>query len=204
MGDIVIKNLNKAFDGKPVLRNLSLRIPSGRCFAIMAPSGYGKTTLLRILMGFERADSGSVDGLEGQRLSAVFQEDRLCEHLSALQNIRLVGPELPRDAMVGALRNVGLADCCDQPVRELSGGMRRRAALVRALMAQYDVLILDEPFKGLDEETKALVIRETRERIAGKTAVMVTHDPKEAEAMGAEVVALESASDVQPGERPAE
>lgn len=201
MDDIVIQNLDKAFDGKPVLRNLSLRIPAGRCFAVMAPSGYGKTTLLRILMGFERADGGTISGLEGRRLSAVFQEDRLCEHLSALQNVRLVRPELSRNEVTEALQDVGLGACLNQPVRELSGGMRRRVALVRALMAKYDVLILDEPFKGLDEETKAHVIRAARERINGKTAVLVTHDAKEAEAMGAEVVALENAGS---GEMPTE
>ena len=91
MADVIkIDRLNKSYHGKPVLKELSFSIPAGRITAVMAPSGAGKTTLLRILMGLEQADSGRIEGLEGLRLSAVFQEDRLCPNLSPVSNIRLV------------------------------------------------------------------------------------------------------------------
>ena len=151
----------------------------------MAPSGAGKTTLLRILMGFTSADSGTLLGLEHIRFSAVFQEDRLCENLTPISNLRLVSPTLSKQEAAAALGGVGLSDCLTQPVRELSGGMHRRVAILRALLAEYDLLFLDEPFKGLDEETKALVIADTRRRCAGRTVLLVTHDPDELKVLGA-------------------
>lgn len=185
MQDIAIQNLCKAYGPKHVLRDFSCTLPAGKVTGLMAPSGAGKTTLLRILMGFETADSGSIQGLNGLRLSAVFQEDRLCENLTPISNLRLVAPALTAADAVVALQGVGLIDCLAQPVRELSGGMRRRVAILRALLADYDLLFLDEPFKGLDEETKAHVIADTRRRCAGRTALLVTHDADELTAMGA-------------------
>ena len=185
MQDVVIRDLCKAYGAKQVLQNFSCTIPAGKVTGLMAPSGAGKTTLLRILMGFTYADSGSLLGLEGLRFSAVFQEDRLCENLTPIGNLRLISPALSEQEAAAALRDVGLSDCLAQPVRELSGGMRRRVALLRALLADYDLLFLDEPFKGLDEETKALVMADTRRRCAGRTVLFVTHDPEELTAMGA-------------------
>lgn len=136
-------------------------------------------------MGLETPDRGTITGLQGLRLSAVFQEDRLCENLNPVSNLRLVTPTLSQSAAEGALTAVGLTDCLHQPVRELSGGMRRRVAILRALLAEYDLLFLDEPFKGLDRETKEVVMADTRRRCDGRTVLFVTHDPTELEAMGA-------------------
>ena len=185
MQDIVIRGLSKAFDGKQVLRDFSAVLPEGQVTGLMAPSGAGKTTLLRILMGLETPDRGTITGLQGLRLSAVFQEDRLCENLNLVSNLRLVTPTLSQSAAEKALTAVGLTDCLHQPVRELSGGMRRRVAILRALLAEYDLLFLDEPFKGLDRETKEVVMADTRRRCDGRTVLFVTHDPTELEAMGA-------------------
>ena len=185
MQDIVIRGLSKAFDGKQVLRDFSAVLPAGQVTGLMAPSGAGKTTLLRILMGLEMPDRGTITGLQGLRLSAVFQEDRLCENLNLISNLRLVTPTLSQSATEEALTAVGLTDCLHQPVRELSGGMRRRVAILRALLAEYDLLFLDEPFKGLDRETKEVVMADTRRRCDGRTVLFVTHDPTELEAMGA-------------------
>lgn len=185
MQDIVIQHLCKAYGIKQVLQDFSCTIPGGKVTGLMAPSGAGKTTLLRILMGFTSADSGILLGLEDLRFSAVFQEDRLCENLTPISNLRLVSPTLSKQEAAAALGGVGLSDCLTQPVRELSGGMRRRVAILRALLAEYDLLFLDEPFKGLDEETKALVIADTHRRCAGHTVLLVTHDPDELTAMGA-------------------
>ena len=185
MQDIVIRGLSKAFEGKQVLRDFSAVLPEGQVTGLMAPSGAGKPTLLRILMGLETPDRGTITGLQGLRLSAVFQEDRLCENLNLVSNLRLVTPTLSQSAAEGALTAVGLTDCLHQPVRELSGGMRRRVAILRALLAEYDLLFLDEPFKGLDRETKEVVMADTRRRCDGRTVLFVTHDPTELEAMGA-------------------
>lgn len=185
MQDIVLENVSKAFDGRTVLSGFSATLPAGAVTAIMAPSGGGKTTLLRLLMGLERPDSGSIKGLENVRRSAVFQEDRLCDNLTPVANIRLVHPALTRQEVEQAMEEVGLRDCAGQPARELSGGMRRRVAILRALLAPYDVLFLDEPFKGLDVETKRRVMEDVRRRSAGKTVVLVTHDESEVAALGA-------------------
>lgn len=185
MEDIILSNICKSFSGAPVLRDFSARFPAGAVSCVMAPSGAGKTTLLRILMGLERADSGELSGLEGRRLSAVFQEDRLCPWLSAAENILLVSPALAGARVESALTEMGLGDAAEQSVRELSGGMCRRVALLRALLAEAEILLLDEPFKGLDQETKASVIQVVRKYAAGKTVILVTHDPSEPEALSA-------------------
>lgn len=185
MQDIIIKNLCKAYGDKVVLHDFSCVIPSGTVTGLMAPSGAGKTTLLRILMGFERADSGSVYGMDGIKFSAVFQDDCLCENLTPVDNIRLVSRKSTQQEAANALQEVGLTDCLRQPVRELSGGMKRRVAILRALLAEYDLLILDEPFKGLDMETKDRVMQDTRTRCKGRTVLFVTHEASELDAMGA-------------------
>ena len=183
MQDIVIHGLCKSFGEKAVLRDVCGTLAAGRITGLMAPSGAGKTTLLRILMGLEQADSGRIDGLGGLRLSAVFQEDRLCDQLDGISNLRLVTPSLSRTEAQNAMEAVGLADCIGRPTRELSGGQRRRVAILRSLLADYDLLILDEPFKGLDRDTKQLVIEDTQRRCMGKTVLLVTHDPTELEAL---------------------
>lgn len=191
MEDICIRNLSKSFGSKCVFGGLDLTIKSGRTTCIMAPSGTGKTTLLRILMGLESADGGTVTGLEGRRFSAVFQEERLCESMTAADNIRLVMPPSAGLAPIRAeMDRLGLGSCLSQPVSELSGGMRRRVSLLRALLAQYDVLFLDEPFQGLDDALKRQVMAWVKEKTAGKTVVCVTHDKSEAAVLGAEVVTL--------------
>ncbi len=184
--DIEIMQISKAFEGKKVLEGFSAVLPQGKTTCVMAPSGGGKTTLMRILMGLERPDAGQVTGLEGRRLSAVFQEDRLIESLTPVSNIRLPTPSLRREEVLAAMESVGLRGCEDQPVRELSGGMCRRVAILRALMAEYDVLFLDEPFKGLDAATKTSVIQDAKRRCQGRTVLLITHDRSEADAMGAE------------------
>ena len=193
---IRIEHLNKSYHDRPVLQDLSLSIPTGQITAVMAPSGVGKTTLLRILMGLEAADSGQVEGLEGLRLSAVFQEDRLCANLSPVSNIRLVtGSSLSRQEILSALAQAGLSDCAGQPARELSGGQRRRVALLRALLAPWELLLLDEPFKGLDTETRKQIMDYVLlhfRKMAGRTVLLVTHDENEAAYMAGNVFTLPS------------
>ena len=188
--DIVIEHLYKSYGDRAVLRDVCLRFPAGRVSCLMAPSGAGKTTLLRLLMGLEAPDRGRIAGLECLTVAPVFQENRLLEPLDARANLRLVSPNLGSEEMQAALARFGLQDSARQPVSELSGGMRRRLALLRALLSKGDVLLMDEPFTGLDEATRARIVRETLALIAGRTAILVTHDPDEAALTGAEVFRL--------------
>lgn len=180
------ESVTRRFGGLTVLSGFTQDFPAGRTTAVMGASGCGKTTLLRILCGLLPPDSGRIDGAEGARYSAVFQEDRLCENLTAAANIRLVtGNSRSREEIESALAAVGLADCSGKPVREFSGGMKRRAALVRALLAEYSVLVLDEPFKGLDESTREKTAGWCRKMTAGKTVILVTHDHRDCELLSA-------------------
>ncbi len=190
MEDICISNLSKSFGHKKVLQHLNLTINSGEISCIMAPSGAGKTTLLRIIMGLEKMDSGCITGQKGKRFSAVFQEERLCEHMTAIENIRLVTPCLTAETVRQEMEKLGLRDCVKQPVSELSGGMRRRVSILRALLAEYDILCLDEPFQGLDDICKEQVLAYVKQKTIGKTVLFVTHDEKEALQLKAKVICL--------------
>lgn len=186
-----MKNVSKAFDGQPVLRGFSARFPEGSRTCVMGASGCGKTTLLRLLLGLIRPDGGEVCIRPGTRFSAVFQEDRLLEQLTAAANVRLAAPRVEAGQAEAALLALGIPkDSLIQPVSAFSGGMKRRAALCRALLAEYDVLVLDEPYKGLDEDTRARVMRLVAEYTRGRTVILVTHDPQEAE--GYELIRLEA------------
>ena len=185
--DLVIAHVSKDYGRGPVLRDVSLTVRQGETVCLMGPSGLGKTTLLRCVAGLETPDAGAVTGVP-RRLGYVFQEDRLCDNFSAVANIRLVtGRTLPEKAILQHLEELGLSDSVRLPVSQLSGGMRRRVAILRALLAEYDLLFLDEPFKGLDRETKETVMADTRRRCAGRTVLLVTHDVAELDAMGAVV-----------------
>ncbi len=187
---LIARNINKAFGENQVLNGFSHEFSKGSFTAVMGQSGCGKSTLLSVLMGVLPADSGEVQP-QKYRKSAVFQENRLCENLTAGGNIRLVTGRRYSPAEISEeLAALGLPDCESKPVRELSGGMKRRVALLRALLAEYDVLFLDEPFKGLDEVTKELVVNRVREKTYGRTVIMVSHDIEECRALADEIITL--------------
>lgn len=192
MQDIRIKNISKAYGDKQVLNHISKELPSGETTVIMGASGCGKTTLLRILLGLEIPDSGEVTGMP-EKVSVLFQEDRLCEDGSAYENIALVlerrKTRVQKDAQRRKIEQEAAqvsitAEDLTQNVKELSGGMRRRIALLRALLYDADCVILDEPFKGLDAATKEIVMQYVKEKTAGKTTFLVTHDAAEADFFG--------------------
>lgn len=194
MSMLQLKDIRKNYEeGDHVvraLRGISLQFRKSEFVSILGPSGCGKTTLLSLLLGLEAPDSGEILGMEGQKLSAVFQEDRLCENTTPVSNIRLVNPSLSKEEAQGMLRDLGLEGSLGQPVRTLSGGMKRRVAILRALAADYDVLLCDEPFKGLDQATKALVMDYFLGKTKGKTVILVTHDQGETEALGGHFLLL--------------
>ena len=184
-----VQKLCKSYDGRPVLQNVSFTAETG-VTALWGPSGAGKTTLLRILIGLEVPDSGTLSGTD-VRWSAVFQEDRLLPGLDAMENLRFVlGPDMDDDAAAAQLRALGLDAAPGQRVRSWSGGMRRRLALTRALLAPADALALDEPFTGLDAENRqraAACIAQAAERMP---VLLVTHDPLDLSALRARCIKL--------------
>lgn len=187
-------DIRKSFGGSIVLDGFSHEFADGKVTAVLGKSGCGKSTLLNILMGLTSPDSGEVVRKDGIVISAVFQEDRLCENLTASANIRLVtGKRFSKEEIAAQLARVGLEGCESKPVRTLSGGMKRRTALLRALLAEYDALFLDEPFKGLDADTKRKVMEYCREKISGRTVILVTHDKDECEFLADETIDLEGA-----------
>jgi NitT/TauT family transport system ATP-binding protein len=195
---ITLRGITHRFGDELVLDGVDLELDEGHVTALTGPNGSGKTTLARFLLGLATPDAGEINGTEGRRLAAVFQEDRLCEHLSAVRNIALV---LHRSTLlsvvVDELRRIGLDDeSLTKPVRDLSGGQRRRVAIVRALLADADLIVLDEPFKGLDPDGKVQVMTWVRERCAGVTTLLITHDAAEAQWFDARVVALVRAAKV--------
>lgn len=187
--DIVIKNLSKSFDGNNVLNCVNAVIKHGQTTCIMGQSGIGKTTLLNIMLGFEKTDSGEILNIPAKK-SAVFQENRLCEEFSAVTNIRIVNDKLTDDVIIEHLQAVGLGDCAQQKVNTLSGGMKRRVALVRSILAEKDILFLDEPFKGLDEDTRGKVTKYLADNTKGLTVVMITHQIEDAQSLGADIIYL--------------
>lgn len=190
--DIVLTHLSKSYGNHHVIQDLSRTFPCGQITCLMAPSGSGKTTLLRLLMGLEVPDSGSIAGLEGRKKSAVFQDQIFGEDLSVYANIRIMrkrklfeseSEKQEYERIKAELEKVGLPGCIDQKVKELSFGMRQRVALVRAFYADWDVLFLDEPFRGLDKSTRELVMEYTRRKCIGKQVLFITHEEEEKEAM---------------------
>jgi NitT/TauT family transport system ATP-binding protein len=187
--DIRLEGVDKSFGEKRVLAGFSAVIAAGAATALMGPSGSGKTTVSRIIMGLEQPDGGRITGAKGLRFCCVFQEDRLCGQLSAADNAALALPRAGRVEIDAALRAVGLSENeCTRPAAGLSGGERRRAALVRAVQAAGEVLVLDEAFKGLDDEIRQKAYAYVRRNLRGRTLILITHAPEEAEAFGAGVV----------------
>ncbi len=177
MTGISLKKLTKAYDKNEVIKDYDLVIPEGDVHYITGPSGSGKTTLLRLIAGLEKPDSGSIEGVP-ERIGMVFQEDRLVETLSAVENVYLVlsRKDADRKIIKEHLLMVGLSeDQLDDPVSTFSGGMKRRVAVVRAMMSDSELLLLDEPFSGLDEDTKTLVTDYIMKQKKGRTLVIATH-----------------------------
>lgn len=188
--EICVKNLRKSYGGVTVLDGVTFAAKNG-VTCVMAPSGAGKTTLLRILLGLDRADGGGIAGTAGCRWAAVFQEDRLLEHLDAMGNLRFVlGAELDEGAALDMLAELGLEGLKGKPVRTYSGGMKRRLALARALLAPSDALALDEPFTGLDEENRVRAMACVRRVGLEKPVLLVTHDESDAAELHARIVGL--------------
>ncbi len=182
---ITIKNLSFKYDKEYILKDFSLEFEEGKITTIMAPSGYGKTTILKVIAGIEKKYEGEIIyNLENPRFSMVFQEDRLVENISVLKNIKMVSDKLCENDIIDELNKLNIGQYANTLVRNMSGGEKRRVAIVRAMLAEYDILLLDEPFTGLDEETKEVTKRYVRNKGKNRTIILVTHDVADAEFFG--------------------
>ncbi len=182
---IQLRQVNAGYPEKEVLHRLSLTLPEHGALALMAPSGYGKTTLLRVLAGLIQPSAGTITGLKQKKISFLFQEDRLLPWLTAGKNVEIVSDaEKARDW----LKKMEIEEPCRYP-GEMSGGMQRRVALARAMAFGGDLLLLDEPFKGLDEALKTRIAQRVRNQFP--LTVLSVHDQQEAALMEAEILHLD-------------
>lgn len=172
---IRLENISVSFEGQEVLSRLSCSFEEGQIHAISGASGVGKTTLLNVIAGLITPSEGRVI-CDAERIGYIFQEPRLFPWMTALENVSCVCGDTEKARYYLELL---LPDACDKLPAELSGGMKQRVSIARALAYEPTLLLLDEPFKGLDDESKKHTVDVVLEYIKGRTAIMVSHDRDE-------------------------
>lgn len=170
--NIALNQISHAYNNKPVLQKLDWKIDEHSAWLLNGVSGIGKTTLLRIIMGLERPDKGSVSGVPC--VSAVFQENRLCGWMNPVQNVKLVS-NASDGAIEQVLHELLPEDAMLKPCSTLSGGMQRKVAIARALVAASDLIILDEPLTGLDEQSIRTVVNAVYKYRNERTLIIASH-----------------------------
>ncbi|MCM1143643.1 MAG: ATP-binding cassette domain-containing protein [Blautia sp.] len=200
-GAVLVDNVSKTYGEKQVLSNFSLTLEPGGRYCLMAPSGGGKTTLLRLLGGMEPADGGEIRGMP-ERIGMVFQEESLMEERDVISNLLAVaGSEKTKTEKIEAGRTkrrqyrkktqeIGRIrteaaeilpeECLDKPVRGLSGGMKRRCAVLRAMLSGASFFMMDEPFAGLDEASRRRTAAYILKKLEGRTLLITTHRAEDA------------------------
>jgi iron(III) transport system ATP-binding protein len=215
---IEVKNLNKSFGGRLVLKDVNFKVYEGELFVIVGYSGSGKSTLLRVLAGLEELDSGEIlfNGSDVSRvppqkrkIGMVFQDYAIWPHMSVRKNIEFVLNSEKSDAakkndfIVNLLTKVGLSDKIDSTPSQLSGGQLQRVALARALAVEPDILLMDEPLSNLDRQVKKSlqleILRITKEM--GVTTLFVTHDQEEAQLLADRIAVMNSGVIEQVGDQ---
>lgn len=191
---IKINDISKRYGDKVVFDHFSLELRDNAVNCILGPSGCGKSTLLHYIAGISAPDAGTVEGLEGRSIACAFQEPRLLPWKSVADNVdfvldRSLSASERAVRVQSSLEIVEMQDSADLMPGELSGGMAQRVSLARALAADADILLLDEPFSAIDATLKWAVILRLRTlwSARGTTVVMVTHDEAEAAALDAEI-----------------
>ena len=194
ISNISLENISFSYGDKIIFSGYNYAFPIKKTSVIMAPSGFGKTTLLYLIAGLITPDKGNINiPINNPRFSFAFQDLRLIESATVLKNITLVNSNLTtkksktidsdnsnKNELGTCLEALGIKSLAHKKVSTLSGGEKSRVAIARALMADYDILLLDEPFNGLDEETKLSTMKYVKEKTAGKTVLLVTHNKDEA------------------------
>ncbi|MCD8036984.1 MAG: ATP-binding cassette domain-containing protein [Clostridiales bacterium] len=180
-----LKNITKSYDGRLVLNNFSMKAEKGEIMCLFGPSGCGKTTVLNIIAGLIKADRGEIFENAG-KISYVFQEDRLLEWSTCRENIMLTASN--KDKADEFIKISGLDDCLDLYPNQMSGGMRKRAAIARAVAYDGDIVLLDEPFNGIDEERAESIAKYLKDFVLDKICILVTHDMHHAKWMDAKII----------------
>ena len=177
--------------GLDILQNIDLCFADQGIYALVDPSGTGKTTLFKLLCGLIKPTSGQIDGLQGKRIVMQFQEDRLLSWRSVLQNVMLA-MACPQAEDARQILNALCIEDVETYPASFSGGMKRRVSLARAIACKAEILLLDEPFSGMDEALKARIAPYVRQ--AAPLIIFSTHDLAEASLMGAQTLTLRSGS----------
>lgn len=186
---IVLEDVTKRYDDATVFEALSIRVGPGQRVCLMAPTGSGKSTAIRLMLGMERPSAGEVHSPE--RFGVVLQTPSLVEGLTALDNVMLAaGAGVTREQARGALVSLLPEGGCDRLPAELSGGMKRLVEIVRALLSDGQAIVLDESFAGLDAESHRRACTFIADTLRGRPLVVATHDTADAEMLDAEVVRL--------------
>lgn len=182
MSVISIENISFSYNDKSVFTDYSCSFPIGKTSVIMAPSGFGKSTLLYMISGLITPTKGSIKiPIDTPKFSFAFQDLRLIESSSVFKNITLVNSNVANtDELSDCLEALEIKSLINKKVSNLSGGEKSRVSIARALMAKYDILLLDEPFNGLDDETKLRTMKYVKEKTANKTVLLITHNKDEA------------------------
>lgn len=183
---INMSNVSFSYGEKKVLDNFNLTVEQGERVCLFGESGSGKTTVLRLISSLETAESGQI--VIGGRLSVVFQEDRLLPFKTVMENIKAVNGDTVKCEKL--LKAFSLYEYKDKYPRSLSGGMKRRIAIIRALSRDFDILILDEAFNGIDKENIEKIAQIINENTKNKTLIMVSHSEWEADILGAKIVKI--------------
>ena len=187
-----LKDISLRLGDKQVLRGCGLRLDDGERIALMGPSGCGKTTLLRVALSLQKPDAGEVS-CSWNRIGVVFQEPRLLGWRTAAENVDLVlsdGPETAAEAALW-LDRLELGEARELYPAELSGGMQQRLSIARALAVRPELLVLDEPFKAMDEALAARVRQTVAQALSDSALLLVTHSEEEARAFGCRILRYE-------------
>ena len=187
---ISFKNVSFSYGDKPIIDNLSFSLEDGDNLFITGPSGCGKTTISRLILGLNTPDRGEV--CVPEKISAVFQEDRLIDKLNVYNNICLPLEKHYRSKADELLYEFGMEDIKYQTIKSLSGGMKRRVAIIRAIAYGGDALILDEPFNGIDKQNISL-ISDIINRVyteKKKSVIIISHTSSDAVRFGAQILKI--------------
>lgn len=183
---IEIKNLSFSFENKRVFDDFSMTVNDKTITAVTGKSGIGKSTLINLICGLLKPDSGEIIS-DSNSYAVVFQEDRLLPWYTVKENVSIVSDDERADFW---LKKVGLSDSKELYPSQLSGGMKRRTALARALAYGGDTLILDEAFNGVDEETKTILIEIIKEQAKEKSVILISHNSDEIQRLADKVYTM--------------
>ncbi|MDO5436016.1 MAG: ATP-binding cassette domain-containing protein [Clostridia bacterium] len=185
----MLEHVSKTFGDECILKDVSLSFEDHGRYCVTGRSGRGKTTLLRLIGGLETPDTGTVAIAPGTRFSWQFQEDRLLPRMKAADQLALTAGG--RERALELMEAAGLKDAREKYPAQMSGGMKRRLSLLRALAFDSDVLLLDEPLRELDAETTDLMLSLIGRMLGERTLIMVTHQPEEARALGCAQIGMD-------------